>query len=131
VINRCNDCHKSTLVARCLEPILVSTHHEHWSSCVSESPVLEPEQKLRHLPFFEEVASHEEGDVAWRSATAGLVVLRLVDAWLENGRSVVADDGWSVRSVRAAIESMDEGTPHRSILGRVMDALHEQKPDIH
>jgi tetratricopeptide (TPR) repeat protein len=93
--------------------------------------VLESEQKLRHLPFFEEVASHEEGDAAWRSATAGLVVLRLVDAWLENGRSVVADDGWSVRSVRAAIESIDEGTPIRSILDRVVDALHEQKPDIH
>ncbi len=93
--------------------------------------MLEPEQKLRHLPFFEEVASHDEGDVAWRSATAGLVVLRLVDAWLESGRSVVADDGWSVRAVRAAIESMDDGTPIRSILHRVVDALLEQRPDIH
>ena len=93
--------------------------------------MFERDQKLRHLPFFEEVASHEEGDAAWRSATAGLVVLRLVDAWLEEGRSVVADDGWSVRSVRAAIESMDDGTPIRSILGRVVDALHEQRPDIH
>lgn len=93
--------------------------------------MFQSEQKLRHLPFFEEVASHEEGDAAWRSATAGLVVLRLVDAWLENGPSVVADDGWSVRSVRAAIESMDDGTPIRSILDRVVDALHEQKPDIH
>ena len=93
--------------------------------------MLEPEQKLRHLPFFEEVATYEEGDAAWRSATAGLVVLRLVDSWLENGRSVVADDGWSVRSVRAAIESMDDGTAIKSILDRVVDALHEQKPDIH
>ena len=93
--------------------------------------MFESEQKLRHLPFFEEAASHEEGDAAWRSATAGLVVLRLVDAWLENGRSVVADDGWSVRNVRAAIEAMDDGTPIKSILDRVLDALHEQKPDIH
>jgi tetratricopeptide (TPR) repeat protein len=93
--------------------------------------VLEPEQKLRHLPFFEEVASHEEGDAAWRSATAGLVVLRLVDSWLENSRSVVADDGWGVRSVRAAIESVDDGNPMKSILNRVVDALHEQRPDIH
>ena len=93
--------------------------------------MFQSEQKLRHLPFFEEVASHEEGDAAWRSATAGLVVLRLVDAWLENGRSVVADDGWSVRSVRAAIDAVDDGTPIRSILHRVVDALLEQKPDIH
>lgn len=93
--------------------------------------MFERDQKLRHLPFFEEVATHEEGDAAWRSATAGLVVLRLVDAWLEEGRSVVADDGWSVRSVRAAIESMDDGTPIKTILDRVVDALHEQRPDIH
>lgn len=93
--------------------------------------MFERDQKLRHLPFFAEVASHEEGDAAWRAATAGLVVLRLVDAWLEEGRSVVADDGWSVRSVRAAIESVDDGTPIRSILDRVVDALQEQRPDIH
>lgn len=102
-----------------------------WSSCVPERQVFQSEQKLRHLPFFEEVAAHEEGDAAWRSATAGLVVLRLVDAWLENGPSVVADDGWSVRNVRAAIESVDDGTPTRSILHRVVDALLEQRPDIH
>jgi tetratricopeptide (TPR) repeat protein len=93
--------------------------------------VFESEHKLRHLPFFEEAASHDEGDAAWRSATAGLVVLRLVDAWLEEGRAVVADDGWSVRSVRAAIESTDEGDVVRSILDRVVDALHDPKPDIH
>ena len=47
--------------------------------------MFESEHKLRHLPFFEEVASHAEGDPQWRSAMAGLVVLRLVDAWLEDG----------------------------------------------
>lgn len=93
--------------------------------------MFERDHTLRHLPFFEEVASHEEGDAAWRSATAGLVVLRLLDAWLEEGRSVVAEDGWSVRSVRAAIESVEDGTPIKAILDRVVDALHEQKPDIH
>lgn len=97
----------------------------------TERLVFEQEQKLRHLPFFEEVASHEEGDAAWRSATAGLVVLRLMDVWLENGRSVLIDDGWSVRSVRAAIEALDDGTPIKSILDRLVDAMHEQKPDIH
>lgn len=96
-----------------------------------ERQVFEPEQKLRHLPFFEEVASHDEGDAAWRSATAGLVVLRLVDVWLEEGRSAVADDGWSERSVRAAIECVDDGSPVKTILDRVVDALREQKPDIH
>src|SRR5437867_2020099 len=93
--------------------------------------VFESENKLRHLPFFEEVASHAEGDPQWRAATAGLVVLRLVDAWLEDGPSVASDDGWGFRSVNSAIDDVDEGTPIRAILDRVVVALKEQKPDIH
>lgn len=93
--------------------------------------MFESEHKLRHLPFFEEIASHEETDSAWRVAAAGLVVLRLVDAWLEDGPAVATDDGWSLRSVNNAIDEVDEGTPIRAILGRVVDALQERKPDIH
>jgi tetratricopeptide (TPR) repeat protein len=93
--------------------------------------VFESDNKLRHLPFFEEVASHAEGAAQWRSAMAGLVTLRLVDAWLEDGPAVTTDDGWGLRGVNSAIEDVDEGTPIRSILGRVVDALQERKPDIH
>lgn len=93
--------------------------------------MFESEHKLRHLPFFEEIASHEEGHSEWRAATAGLVVLRLVDAWLEDGPAVASDDCWSVRSVNNAIDEVDEGTPIRAILGRVVDALEQRRPDIH
>jgi tetratricopeptide (TPR) repeat protein len=93
--------------------------------------VFDSDHKLRHLPFFEEVASRDEGTPEWHAATAGVVVLRLVDAWLEDGTSVATDDGWGVRSVRCAIDAMDEGTPIRAILGRVVDALEQQRPDIH
>jgi tetratricopeptide (TPR) repeat protein len=93
--------------------------------------VFESENKLRHLPFFEEIATHNEGDPEWRAASAGLVVLRLVDAWLEEGPSLTTDDAWTIRSVRDAIESVDNTTPARSLLGRVVDALLERKPDIH
>lgn len=93
--------------------------------------MLESDNKLRHLPFFEGIASLDEAHPEWRAATAGLVVLRLVDAWLEDGPAVATDDGWSVRGVRNAIDEVDEGTPIRAILGRVVDALQERKPDIH
>jgi tetratricopeptide (TPR) repeat protein len=88
------------------------------------------EHNLRHLPFFEEIAAHDEGDAAWRSATAGLVALRLVDAWLESAPLTFSDD-FGTRSVRATIDAMDDGTPIKSILARVVDSLEEQKPDIH
>jgi tetratricopeptide (TPR) repeat protein len=93
--------------------------------------VLESDHKLRHLPFFAEVAVHEEGSNDWHASTAGLVVLRLVDTWLENGGPVAPDDDWTIHSVRCAIEAIDEGTPIRTILGRVVDALEQQRPDIH
>jgi tetratricopeptide (TPR) repeat protein len=92
---------------------------------------LEPENKLRHLPFFEEIASRDEADPEWRAATAGLVALRLVDAWLEEGPGITTDETWSVRSVRMAIDEVEETTPIRSLLGRVVDALESRKPDIH
>jgi tetratricopeptide (TPR) repeat protein len=96
-----------------------------------EARVFDSENRLRHLPFFEEIASLDEAHADWRAATAGLVVLRLVDAWLEDGPAVASDDSWSVRSVRNAIDEMDDGTPIRALLGRVVDALNERKPDIH
>ena len=86
--------------------------------------------KLRHVSFFEAATKHAEDSAEWRTTTAGLVVLRLVDAWLENSSATSVDD-WGIRSVRAAVEDVTSGTPIRTILGRVVDALEAQKPDIH
>jgi len=78
---------------------------------------------LRHLPFFEEVATHEEHQAEWRAATAGLVTLRLVDAWIEEGPRVVVPDSWNVRAVLKAIDQMDEGSTIPSILRSVVSAM--------
>jgi tetratricopeptide (TPR) repeat protein len=51
------------------------------------------------------------------------VVLRLVDAWMEEGPHVVTADAWGVRAVRAAIEDVYEGSPVRAILGSVVEAM--------
>ena len=92
--------------------------------------MFDSDPKLKHLPFFEDLASREEGTPEWHASTAGLVVLRLVDSWLEHGADR-PDVEWSVRSVRCAIEAVDEGTTIRTILDRVVDALEEGKPDFH
>jgi tetratricopeptide (TPR) repeat protein len=65
---------------------------------------------LRHLPFFEEVAAHEEHQAEWRAAAAGLVTLRLVDAWIEGGPEIVAPESMGVTAVLKAIDAMDEGS---------------------
>ncbi len=80
-------------------------------------------ERVRHLPYFAELASLEDTDPSWRAVSAGLVLLRLVDAWIEDGAAVVAADGWGVRSVAAAIEEMPAGMPARAILTGVLDVL--------
>ena len=80
-------------------------------------------ERVRHLPFFTELASLEEEDPSWRAVSAGLVLLRLVDAWIEDGAAVVAADGWGVRSVEACLEEMPVGLPARAILTSALGAL--------
>ena len=93
----------------------------------SETP-----ENLRHLPFYTELASLEDGDPSWRAVTAGLVVLRLVDAWVEEGAGVMAADNWGVRSVRAVIDDMPAGMPARTLLGGVVEALTSTRGgDLH
>lgn len=80
-------------------------------------------KRARHLPYFTELASLDDHDPSWKAVSAGLVLLRLVDAWIEEGAAVVAADGWGVRSVAAAIEEMPAGVPARAILMSALDAL--------
>ena len=80
-------------------------------------------ENIRHRAFFTELAALEDADPSWRAVTAGLVVLRLVDAWVEEGAGVVAADSWGVRSVRAAIDDMPTGMPARTLLAGVVEAL--------
>lgn len=92
----------------------------------------ETTEHLRHSAFFAELASPGDADSSWRAVTAGLVVLRLVDAWVEEGEGVVSADSWGVRSVRAAIEDMPEGLPARTLLTGIVDALTSARGgDLH
>ena len=98
-----------------------------WGSAVFDDMV-----GARHLPYFGELALLTDGDPAWRSVSAGVVVLRLVDGWITEGGGVVAADGWGVRSVEAAIEEMPAGQPARALLRSVVDAVKESPAgDMH
>ena len=83
----------------------------------------ELDQPIRHLPFFEALASLEDQGVEWRATTAGLVVLRLVDAWFDEGLQVTSADAWGLSAVREAVEAMSAGDPSRTILAGVVDAM--------
>src|SRR5215207_9474908 len=125
---------KTPLSARPDLPMISETGNEHPPTTASPGGRVasEPTENMRHLAFFTELASLEDADTSWRAVTAGLVVLRLVDAWVEEGAGVVAADSWGVRSVRAAIEDMPDGIPARTLLAGVLEALTSARGgDLH
>ena len=79
---------------------------------------MESEGMLRHLAFFEELGKMDETDASWRSVSAGLVVLRLVDNWIADGATKSRVDSWGVSAVREAIArgaGDDADPPHAHV----------------
>lgn len=87
--------------------------------------MFDSDHKLRHLPFFEELATKEEGSAEWRAATAGLVVLRLADSWIDDGPRVALADAWGVAHVRTAVDALSDQPHLCSILHRVLDVVEQ------
>ena len=85
--------------------------------------MMSTERTLQHIAFFEALALMEETSADWRALSAGLVVLRLFDAWIEDGPSVVAADSWGARAVREAIAMVERRSTHRALLVSVVDAM--------
>jgi tetratricopeptide (TPR) repeat protein len=94
--------------------------------------VRDSDGQFRHIAFFEALAGMHESDAAWKETTAGLVLLRLADAWLAGDASVVAEGGWGVDAVRSSIAEIDEGRPVRRVLESALDSMvRAGTPDAH
>ncbi len=74
---------------------------------------------LRHLPFFEALAATEEGTPVWRATTAGLGILRLIDAATTEGPGWTDANRWSIHAARTAAEAMDPAPARTVLLGLV------------
>jgi tetratricopeptide (TPR) repeat protein len=80
---------------------------------------------LRHLPFFEAIADAERAETG---VAAGLVVLRLVDAWMEDAPTLVADGRAGIAAVRATIGEMPPSDPWRGVLESIVGAIERAEP---
>jgi len=81
---------------------------------------------LSHAPFFDKLAViADEADPEWKATAAGLVVLRLVDDWLDFGPHVVSTDITGLAAVRDAIERVDEGNPTRRLLHQIVASMEQ------
>lgn len=92
--------------------------------------MLDSSRTLRHLPFFDVLATVPEDGAEWRAATAGVLVLRLVDSWLDTGTADIARDEWSLSNVREAIEAIDSPANLRPILRGVVDLIGAGRPGL-
>lgn len=84
---------------------------------------MESEGVLRHLAFFEELGKMDENDAHWRSVSAGLVVMRLMDNWIEQDPTAPRIDSWGVSAVREAIAEIQDTTPLRRMLSGIVDVI--------
>jgi hypothetical protein len=85
---------------------------------------------IRHLAYFEELAALDEREDSWREISAGLVVLRLVDSWFEQGASV-ASMPWNLGAVINAVAEI-QGTRRRGMLKSVVEPwIDARTPDAH
>lgn len=84
---------------------------------------MERDGMLRHLAFFGELGRMDETDASWRSVSAGLVVMRLVDQWIADGPTASRVDSWGVSAVREAIAQIAETTPIKRILTSAVDVM--------
>jgi hypothetical protein len=71
---------------------------------------------LKHLAFFEAVGEAKENSPKAQSATAGLLMLRLIDHWVLAGPVMVEPESVSVKSVRGAIMQLEATDPTREVL---------------
>lgn len=80
-------------------------------------------QTLKHLAFFEVLASAPEGSAEAKLATAGLLSLRMIDHWVLVGPAIVEPESVSVRSVRQAIMALPANEPVREALLTIVNTM--------
>lgn len=72
---------------------------------------------IRHLAFFQTLAELDEGTPRWNSVTAGLLVVRTFDSWIEHGEKTGSYTELS--AVRREIEKVENG-PSRLLLEGIL-----------
>jgi len=78
---------------------------------------------IRHQVYFDTLGSLNEDSASWRSVFAGLSVLRLIDAYVDQAKGTAAPNWAQLHSVRSAVNEIHDGDPVRGVLGCVVDEV--------
>ena len=82
-------------------------------------------ETLRHHAYFERLGAMKETDPAWPAATAGLIVLRQLDARVVHG---AARDPWQVTAAREAVTRVPSSNSMRLLLTRLLELADAEPP---
>lgn len=82
---------------------------------------------IRHQVYFDVLGSMKEDSPSWRSAFAGLSVLRLVDSYTDGAVGMDPPNWAQLHSVRAAIDSVSEGYPVRGVLLHIVEEISTRR----
>ena len=86
------------------------------------------QRTMRYLAFFEALADIEDESPQWHSLSAGLVTLRLVDAWMARGGREPGGDHWGCQAVRQQIEQVPVTDAARAILEGIVNEVERPGP---
>ncbi len=75
---------------------------------------------LRYLSFFNALATLDEQEPRWASVTAGLLVLRVFDDFVERGSSTVVERSTGLQAVRHQVEQLAKSDPQRTLLAGIL-----------
>ena len=81
-------------------------------------------ETLRHRAYFERLGAMAERDPAWPATTAGLVVLRQLDARLLHG---AARDPWQVIAAREVLTRVPSSDSMRLLLARLLESADAEE----
>ncbi len=86
-----------------------------------------PRGRMRHMAFLEALVAAPDDGADWRGIMAGLLVLRLVDAWRDDPGGEFTPDAIELAGARDAVDRVPAvGT--RTVLGQVIDAVERRRP---
>src|SRR5690606_26453170 len=76
---------------------------------------------IRHLAFFETLAQLDESSPRWTSVSAGLLVMRAFDSWVESGE-MISHASVELAAVRQVVSSLPNG-PSRALLDGIIQEI--------
>jgi len=81
---------------------------------------------LPHTAFFDALAALPDAETPeWQALSAGLVILRMIDDWLDGDAQLFSHDSPELLAIRSIIKALPRKQPIKQILGNITFAIEQ------